>query len=105
MVSTSVSLAPFQCFLENAPTSLNGIVLTVVGRIVEQMNRLTNLVCKRHHPLEELSPSAAAFRTIINFELNALRLLLLLRGEVCPPFLEGIDNKVTGLIGTTKDQV
>jgi hypothetical protein len=38
----------------------NGIVFAVIGRVVEQLNGLTNLVRKCHHPLEKLGADAAA---------------------------------------------
>jgi len=77
----------------------------VIRRVVEQVNRFTYLINKLYDPLEKLCTNTATFRTIIHFELDALSLLLLVRREVIPPFLERIDHKITGFGGATKDQV
>ena len=69
------------------------------------MNRLTNGVGKLHHSLEKLSPHATTFRTIVNFELNQLALLLLLGSQCVPPLLKGIDDEVAGFIGAAKGNV
>jgi hypothetical protein len=66
-------------FFQNAPTALDGIVLTLVGGIIEEVNRFADAIRKRHHPLQKLGANAATFGTIINFELNLLGLLLLIR--------------------------
>lgn len=91
--------------LEDSPTAFYGIVLAVVGRIVEQVDRFSDEIDKLHHALQELSAHTTAFRPIIGFDLNELRVFLFLRAESVPPLLQGIDDEVTGLIGTAKGNV
>lgn len=69
------------------------------------MNGLTDEINKLHHAFEELRANAATFRTIVNFKLDMLSLLLLIRGKVIPPLLERINNKITCFRGTAEDQV
>ena len=69
------------------------------------MNLLTNGVGKLHHSLEKLSPYTTTFRTIVNFKLNQLALLLFLESQGVPPLLKGIDDEVTGFIGAAKANV
>lgn len=59
------------------------------------MNQLADEINKLHHGFEELDANPTTFRTVINFELNLLSLLLYFWGEVIPPLLERIDDKIT----------
>jgi hypothetical protein len=69
------------------------------------VNGFADAIDKLYHPLEKLGANAAAFGTIIDFELNLLDLLLLFQWKVIPPILKGIDNKITGFCKAAKHQV
>lgn len=103
-------LSPIPVLFEYAPTALirlrRGvalrIVLAVIRRIVKQLNWLANLVRQLHHPVEKLSANSATFGSVINFQLEQFCLSLLGCTQVCPPSLQGIDDKVTGFTRTPK---
>ncbi len=58
-------------FLQDPPTALNRVVFAVVGRVVEQLNRLADLVSEVDHAFEELGPPAIAFGSVVDFDLQA----------------------------------
>jgi hypothetical protein len=87
---------------ENAPTPLYGIVLAMVGRIVNQAHWLADLIYPVHYPLEKLGSHAATFRAIIHSDLNGRNLMSGSGSELSPLVLQGIDKKITGFEGTAK---
>lgn len=95
-------LSSIPVLFEDAPTAFNGIVLAMVGRIVEQLNGYANLVCKFDHAVEKLSANPTTLWSIIDFELQAFGQSLLLEGQATPPILKGIDDEITGFMRTAK---
>ena len=87
---------------ENAPTAFYRVVLAVVRRIEKQLNRLSNLVCPIDHTFEELRSDTAILGAVIHFYLKQWHLLLFRWRELYPPRLQGIDDKITGLVGTAE---
>ena len=53
---------------QNPPATLDGIVLAVIGREVEEVNRLLDLINPFDYALEKLGPRSAAFRSVIHFD-------------------------------------
>ena len=64
-------LSAVPVLLQDPPTALNRVVFAVVGRVVEQLNRLADLVSEVDHAFEELGPPAIAFGSVVDFDLQA----------------------------------
>lgn len=91
--------------LQNPPTSLNGIVLAVIGRIVQQLNRDANMIAEGHESVQKLSAYPTILRTVIQLDLKELKGLLFGGGQGVPPGLEIIDHKIAGFMGVAKGDV
>src|SRR5512144_1793734 len=91
--------------LQNPPTTLDGVIFAVVGRIVQQLDDFAGAVGKLHHALEELRAHAAAFWAIVHLKLYVGDLGPLLRGCTVPPLLQAIHEEVAGLEGASKRQM
>jgi len=63
--------------LENAPAAFDGIVLAVIGRVVEQLNRLAAGIAKLDHASQKLGSHTTTLGSVIDFELDEFALLLL----------------------------
>ena len=87
---------------EYARTALYRVVLTVIGRIVDKVNRLANLVDPLHHPMKELSPDTAIFWPVIDLDLQVRNLLLRARSKFTPPGLQSVNNKIARFVRTAK---
>jgi len=74
----------------------------VIGRVVQQLNRLTDDIAKRHHALQKLCAPPTAFWAVIHFDLQPRHGDLLTRIQGRPPRFERIDDEITRLIGTAK---
>src|SRR2546425_829349 len=90
-------LRPIPVQFQDAPTPLDGIILTMVRWVVQQMNRLTNAIAKRHHPLQKLRPLPTALRTVVHFDLQLRHGDLLGLVQRGPPGLKRIDDEITRL--------
>lgn len=90
--------------LQNAPTTFDRVVLAVVGRIVEELDGLPDMVGEFHHALEELSTSAIAFGPVVGLDLESGEVAILGR-QVIPPVIQTIDDEVAGLGRIAEDQV
>ncbi len=53
---------------QNAPTPLNGVIFTVIGRIIDESNPQASSVGKLDQPLDKLSTAALHVRTVIQIE-------------------------------------
>jgi hypothetical protein len=62
-------LRPIPVHLQNAPAPLNRIIFAVVGRVLQYLNGLTNVVRKLHHAMQKLRTHTTAFRPIVHFDL------------------------------------
>lgn len=91
--------------LKDPPTAFYRVILAVIRRIVQQLDGFADMVNQLRHPFQKLSAHTAAFRTIVSFDLNEFRVLLLLWSESVPPSLKGIRNEVAGFIRTAKANV
>ena len=91
--------------LQNSPTSLNGVVLAVIGGIVQQLNRGADMITQGHESSQELSAYPTILRTVIQLDLDDLDGLLFGRGQGVPPILEIIDHKIAGFMGVAKGDV
>jgi hypothetical protein len=63
-------LGPIPVQFQDTPATLDGIVLAVVGRVLQQLDRLRNVVGKLHHTVQKLGTHAAAFWAVIHFDLE-----------------------------------
>ena len=91
--------------LQNSPTSLNGVVLAVIGGIVQQLNSGTDVIAQGHESIQELSAYPTIFRTVIYFDLDELQGLLFSGCHRIPPVLKIIDHKIARFVGVTKGDV
>lgn len=91
--------------LQNPPTSLNGVVLAVIRRIVQELNSGADVIAKCHQSIEELSAYPTILRTVIQLDLDELQGLLFGGGQGVPPILEIIDHKIARFVRMAKDDV
>ncbi len=82
-----IEQCPVPVHLQNAPASLDGIVLAVIGRIVGQDNLQTSARGKLNHSLDELGSRTGNIGPIVevNHELTDLGIALPVR---IPPVLQ-----------------
>jgi len=90
---------------QNAPAALDRVVFAVVGRIVQELDRLADVVGEFDHSLEKLRALAITFRTIIGFDLELGTLLVQFLGLAMPPVVEAIEDEVAGFSRTTEADV
>jgi hypothetical protein len=90
---------------EDAPAALDRVVLAVIRRVIEQLNRFSDRVGELHHPVQELSTLSVALRTVVGFDLQQRDALALAHRALLPPGLQGIDNEVAGLGGAAESQL
>lgn len=95
-------LRPIPVHLQNAPAPLNRIIFAVVGRVIQSLNGLANVVRKLHHAMQKLRTHTTAFRPIVHFDLSQLYSALGLRVHCLPLGFERINEKITGFVGTPK---
>ena len=93
---------PIPMQLQDAPTSLNRIIFTVIGWVVKQLNRLPNVIDELHHPLEKLRATAATFGAIIHLDLQYFRGRLGRLIHRAPSRFQRIDNEIARLVRTAK---
>src|SRR4051812_12696804 len=91
--------------LHNSPTAFNRIVLAVIGRVIQQLERLADGIGKLHHAMEKLRPHTAAFRAVVHFDLHPIDLALLHGAEPLPPRRQRIDDEITRLEGTAEGPI
>ena len=70
----------------------------MVGRVIQQLDRLRDVVGKLHHTVQKLRAHAIAFWAVIHFDLEQLHRRLLWCLQRIPPRFEGIDNEITGFV-------
>ena len=63
-------LSAVPVLLQNSPATLSRVLLAVVRGVVEQLNRLADLVSEVDHAFEELGPLAIAFDAVVDFDLH-----------------------------------
>ena len=88
---------------QDPPAAFDGVVFTVVGRIVDQDNFQLIAVGEGHHPFDELSAITGIFRTVIQIDdqlVDGRKSLLV----SFPPVLNTIGDKVTGFPGGANDE-
>ena len=83
------------------PTALNGIILAVIGRVRQQVDRLPDRVDTLHHATEKWGPHTAAFRALVHCDLHAIARALLYGAAPLPPRRQRIDDKIARFEGTT----
>src|SRR4030095_12672151 len=84
---------------QDAPATLNGIVLTMVGRIVSQTYRQAGMVGKIHDAPHELGPSTMVLRAIIEVDDQGSNVGKPIVYYLPPPH-ETIDQTVTCYFGS-----
>ena len=95
-------LRPIPLQLHDTPAPLDGIIFAVVRRIIQELNRLVNVVGKLHHAMQKLRPPATALRAMIPFDLPQTRGGLLGFIQGVPPGCERIHDAVTRFGGAAK---
>ena len=76
----------------------------MVGRVIQQLNRLANGIAKLHHAILKLRAPPTALRAIVHFDLQPCQGPLLRFLQRRPPGLKRIDDEVTRLVGAAKGQ-
>ena len=87
------------------PTALNRIVLAVIGRVIQQLDRRADGVDPLHHAMEKLRPHTAAFRAIVHFDLHPIDRALLCSAESLPPHRQRIDDEIARFVGTAEGHI
>ena len=95
-------LGPIPMLLQDAPAAFDRIVFAVVGRVVQQVDGLADVIGEVHQALEELGPHPAAFRAIIDLQLQLGDGGSLGYRGIVPPVLQTVDDEIAGLAGTAK---
>ncbi len=90
---------------QDAPAAFDRIVLAVIRRKVQQLNGFVDLVSELHHAVEKLGAYPAAFRSVIDLELDLGGSRLFERIQTLPPNGERIDDEIAGLVGATEVEV
>lgn len=80
-------LGAIPMLLEDSPATLDGVVLAVIGREVEEVDRLLDLIRPLDDALEKLGSYTTALRTAIHLDLDLRNPLLLLDWQCVPPCL------------------
>jgi len=95
-------LRPIPLQFQETPASLDGIICAVVRRIIQELNRLVDVVGELHHAIQKLCPPATALRAMIHFDVQQTRrgLLVLIQGG--PLGCERIHDEVTRFVGAAK---
>jgi hypothetical protein len=95
-------LRPIPLQFQDTPASLDGIIFAVVRRIIQELNRLVDVVGELHHAIQKLCPPATALRAMIHFALQQTRrgLLVLIQGG--PLGCERLHDEVTRFGGAAK---
>lgn len=93
-------LRPLPVQFQDAPAPLARILCAVIGRGIQQLNRLANAIGKLHHAREKLRPAAITLGTILPVNLQQI-------GSGCvdivysiPPCFQRIHNEIPRFIGT-----
>src|SRR6516225_6753096 len=95
-------LRPIPLQLQDTPAPLNRIILAVIRRVIQQLNRLVYVVGKLHHTREKLCPPAPALWTVVHFDLEPTRSRFCLVIQSVPLGCEGIHDAVTGFVGAAE---
>ena len=81
---------------QDPPASFDGVVFTMVGRIVNQDDFQLITVGEVHHPFDELGARTGVFRTVVQIN-DQLSYGIESRLVSHPPVRDTIGDKVTGL--------
>lgn len=92
-------LGPIPVRLHNPPAPFNRIVLAGVGRVIQPLDGLPDVVGALDHSLQKLRPPPTTFWTVLPCALSARRGRLLLVIQRRPPGFACIDDEVTGFLG------
>jgi hypothetical protein len=95
-------LRPIPLQLQETPAPLDWIIFAVVRRIIQELNRLVNVVSELHHVMQKLRPPATALRAIIHFDVQQTRGGLLMCIQGVPLGCEHIHDEVTRFVGAAK---
>ena len=87
---------------QNPPTALKRVILAVIRRVIEELDRLADGIDQLHHAMKKLRTHAAALWAVVHFELDPFGRALFLNAEPLPPGRERIDEEVAGLSGTAE---
>ena len=66
-------LRPIPLQLQDTPAPLDWIIFAVIRRIIQELNRLVNVVSALPHAMQKLRPPATALRAIIHFDVQQTR--------------------------------
>lgn len=69
----------------------------MVWRVVQELDRLSGMVGKIHHALEELGASPAAFRAVVRLDLYERKVIPFLWRHTFPPVMQVVHDKIAGL--------
>ena len=83
-------------FFQDAPAALDGVVLAMVRRIVNQYVFQMMAIRKLHHPFDELCPKTGVLRTVVEIDHQLPNLSEAIQIGI-PPLLKTVRDKVTRL--------
>lgn len=93
---------PVPMAFQHSPAPLDGIVLAVIGWIVDQLDGYADGIDEFHHPFQKLGARAAALRTVVGFDPDEFCLFPFPGSNPLPPRMERIDYKIAGFVGTAE---
>src|SRR5512135_769830 len=85
---------PVPVHLQDPPTSLDRIVLAVIGRIVHQLDHQTEPVRELHQPPDELRPPTRRLRAVVQIDHQSLHTREI-PAPLLPPALQAVHHEVT----------
>jgi len=77
----------------------------MIGRVIQQLERLADRIGKLHHAMEKLRPHTAAFRAVVHFDLHPIDRAVRRSAEPLPPRCQRIDDEIARLGGTAEGHI
>lgn len=90
---------------QNPPATLHRIVFAVVWRVVQELDRLTDVIRECHHSAEKLRAPTIAFRPVVDPDLQPRERSAVRWRLVVTPRVEAVHDEVAGLRGAAEGQV
>jgi len=90
---------------QDSPATLHWIVFAMVRRIVQEADRLADVIGKLDDSLEELRAPAIALRSVIDLDLDLCGAIFRLGRLTRPPRVKAVDDEIAGLGRTSEGQM
>jgi hypothetical protein len=94
---------PVPVLLQNSPAPLDRIVLTMIGRQVNQFDLDPIAIDELHHAFHELRPTTGDLRTIVEFDFQPLEAIIR-RLPLEPPVINAVGDEIAGVFRVAKEE-